>query len=227
MSNDSFPVVRTRGRPPRYLLSSIAVCGVCGAPTRIGTQNARSRPTSRDTQPTLYRVYECAGVPGRTGFHVSIRQEHLDEIVTDAVIARVVGKDFMTPRTRPEDEDGTERRALRLEIKSHRVWLDAVRSESAKRQHPEMIRAQEAIVLPKIEAATKRLEELEQLDPIVRGLKSTQSARGTWDRMPLAQQRHIVSTLMVPRINPVAPGEQGRRGPNYDRIDLIWRTHSE
>lgn len=227
MSNDSFPVVKKRGRPPRYLLSSIAVCGVCGASTRIGTQNARSRATGSDSQPDHYRVYECAGIPGRTGFHVSIRQEHLDEIVTDAVIARVVGKDFMTPRTRPDDEDGTERRALRLEIKGHRVWLDAVRAESAKRKQPEMLQAQEAIVLPKIEAATARLEELEQLDPIVRGLKRTQSARDTWDRMPLAQQRHIVSTLLVPRINPIAPDEQGRRGRNHDRVDLIWQTHSE
>ncbi|MEL0525934.1 zinc ribbon domain-containing protein, partial [Neisseria gonorrhoeae] len=154
---------RRRGRPPRYLLSAIAVCGVCGAATRVGAQNTGGGKH----QPSHYRVYECAGAPGRTGFHVSMRQEHLDEIVTDAVLARILGPDFRVPRAREEDEDGSERRALRLEIKGHRAWLEAVRKEARRRGRPRVLAAQERIVRLKIEAAQARIDELERLNPLV------------------------------------------------------------
>lgn len=222
MINEPFPVEKKRGRPPRYLLSSIAVCGVCGASTRIGTQNSRAHASG-----SHYRVYECAGRPGNTGFHVSIRQEHLEEMVIDAVIARVVGKDFVSPRKRPDDQQGTERRALRLELKGHRVWLDAVRAEAEKREQPELLRRQEELVFPMIEAATAKLEELEELDPLVRFLRRAHSARDRWEELALPQQRHIVSTLLIPKIYPITADERGLRGPNHDRVELIWRTHSQ
>ncbi|RYF48020.1 MAG: hypothetical protein EOO27_36265, partial [Comamonadaceae bacterium] len=86
--------VKRRGRPARHLLSGIAVCTVCGSSLRVGSQNTRGRAE----EPSRYRVYECAGSTGNTGFHVSIRQEHLDQIVTDAIIGRVLEPDFRAPR---------------------------------------------------------------------------------------------------------------------------------
>lgn len=210
---------RRRGRPPRYLLSAIAVCGVCGAATRVGAQNTGGGKH----QPSHYRVYECAGAPGRTGFHVSMRQEHLDEIVTDAVLARILGPDFRVPRAREEDEDGSEQRALRLEIKGHRAWLEAVRKEARRRGRPRVLAAQERIVRLKIEAAQARIDELERLNPLVDELRRSQRVRDTWSGMSLIQQRHVIESLMVPRIHPVEPAERGQRGPNARRVDLVWR----
>lgn len=215
---------RGRGRPPRHLLSGIAVCGVCGAATRVGSQNASTRQTPVDKdQPSRYRVYECAGSRGSSGFHVSMRQDHLDQIVTDAVLARVVAAGFQAPRASQEDEDGTERRALQLEIKGHRIWLDTVRKEAERRQMPEMLARQEHIVFRKIDAARWRIHELEELDPLTLELTEATSVRSAWNRMPVLERRHIIQTLVTPRINPVMPDERGRQGLNVDRVELAWK----
>ncbi|MGO4860094.1 hypothetical protein [Arthrobacter sp. 2MCAF14] len=61
---------RGRGRPPQYLLSALAVCGVCGAGVRIGTQNPGKRKPgngSKTSSAPRYRVYECPGSPGGGG----------------------------------------------------------------------------------------------------------------------------------------------------------------
>jgi len=227
VSSDVGATTAKRGRPPRYLLSSIAVCGVCGASTRIGSQNDGTRPARSKEPVQRYRVYECAGSPGSTGFHVSIRQEHLDEIVTDAVLARVSDMDFEIPRALSEDTDDTERRALRLQIKADYIWLNRVREEAEKRVQPELFERQEQIVFPKIEAAYDRLDVLENLDPLVRRFRRAESALTIWEGMTLVQQRHVVSTLVIPRIDPISESARGQRGPNPGRVKLIWRTHSE
>lgn len=218
------PIPRRRGRPARHLLGGIAVCGVCGAATRVGTQNTGARQSPGDqAQPSRYRVYECAGSTGSRGFHVSMRQEHLDQIVTDAVLARISRPDFQTPRTTHEDQDGSERRALRLKIKGHRVWLDTVRKEADRRDAPLMLAHQERVVFPKIRAALARIEALDELDPLTTQLRDSSSVWNAWNRMRLPEQRHIVRLLVTPRINPVLPEDRGRQGLNTHRVDLDWR----
>lgn len=215
------------GRPPVYLLSGIASCGVCGSKTRIGRQNTGvgRRMYGKLNQPMHYRVYECAGNSASSGFHVSMRQDHLDQIVTEAVLARVAEPDFQPPPHDPgQDADGTEREALRLEIEKHSQWLDGFREEAKKRKMFYMIQKEERIVLPQIAAAQARIEELERLDPITSELATSQSARTVWDAMPMAQRRHVVASLMKPKINPVAAGEHGKRGLNPSRVDLNWHA---
>lgn len=224
MNGGTSTTAKRRGRPHRYLLSAITVCGVCGAPTRIGTQNTGApRGAGAGEPPSRYTVYECAGAPGSTGFHVSMHQEHLDRIVTDAVLARIGEPDFRAPPVLSEDEDGEIRRALRLEIKSDRAWLDAVQKEAARSKRPHVLIQQQRIVLPRIQAAETRIEELDELDPLVLELKDAQSARNAWERMPLAQRRHVVQVLVVPRIRPIDAEGRGRRGVNAERVDLEWR----
>lgn len=212
-----------RGRPPRYLLSGIAVCGVCGASLRVGSQNSGVPEGA-----ARYRVYECAGTPGGPGFHVSISQEHLDQIVTDAVLERVGDAGFETPRALDDDPDGTERRALHLEIKSHRVWLDTVWKEARRRDREHVAIAQERIVLPKIEEAQARIDRLDQLDPEIDGLRTTGSPQHTWEQLSLDQRRRIIQAVMTVRINPVPADERGRRGvdANARRVDVSWLATS-
>jgi hypothetical protein len=152
-----------------------------------------------------------------------MRQDHLDQIVTDVVLARIATAEFQAPRATQEDPDGTERRALRLEIKGHRIWLDSVRKEAERRQMPEMLARQEHIVFRKIYAARWRIHELEELDPLTVELTEAASVHSAWNRMSVLERRHVVETLVIPRINPVTPDERGKQGPNVNRVELVWK----
>ena len=153
-----------------------------------------------------------------------MNQEHLDQIVTEAVLTRISQVDFKTPRARrDEDVDGTERRALELEIKRHKLWLDAVERESRTRQQPTILASQERIVTPRIEAARARLNELAQVDRLVLDLTISSLVQDRWDDMTLDERRHVIQALVVPRINPTSTSERGQRGPNWHRVDLFWR----
>lgn len=220
-------IPRRRGRPARYLLSGIATCGVCDAPLRIGSQNGASPATGSTTKPLRYRVYECGGAPGRSGFHVSMRQNHLDALVRDAVLARVASTGFAVPKALRDDVDGREQQALRLEIKSHRVWLTAVRKEARRRGVLEEYVAQQRLVNPKIQKAQDRLDALAAEDAVVRELLAGDSVRLRWRDMTLEEQRHVVQALLVPRVNPVDSAERGQHGRNDRRVDLVWHgtTH--
>lgn len=218
---------RSRGRPPTHLLSTIAVCGVCGAGLRAGTQNAGTRGTgsAKEARPR-YRVYHCAG-PSATAsgrVHVSMSQEHLDQIVTEAVLARISQVDFETPRTlRDEDPNGTERERLELDIKADEIWLDAVRREAEMKRRPSILAGQERIIRPRIESARKSLDELAQIDPIVRDLTISDPVQAHSDDMTLAERRHVIQTLVIPHINPTSVEERGQRGFNERRVELSWR----
>lgn len=213
-----------RGRPPKYLLSGIAVCGVCRAPLRVGGQNAGSS----DDRATRYRVYECGGRPGRTGFHVVIHQEHLDQIVVAAVLARVGDPSFQTPRALPDDADGAERQALRLEIKSRRIWLTSVWKEARRRAREDVADDLQGLVLQQNQEAQRRIDELERANPEIGSLRDSPSRQATWDALPIGQKRDIVQTLMIPTVNPVPGDQRGARGldSTVRRVELQWRVTS-
>lgn len=217
-------VSRKRGRPARHLLSGIAVCGVCDAPVRVGAQNAgRARGLVVPTPPPRYRVYECAGWPGQPGFHVSMHQERLDRIVTDAVLERIATPYFEVPRILKGESAREEREALLHEIDSLRGWLGEVRVESKRRRNESMLLEQEAIVLPRIQAANQRILELEKRDPLIFRLNYYfPVAPLVWDAMPIAQRRHVVQKMVTPRIHPVVRANRSSRALNGDRVELVW-----
>lgn len=212
-----------RGRPARYLLSGIATCAVCDAPMRVGSQNHTAQPVGSTTKPRRYKVYECAGAPGKGGFHVSVRQVFLDELVTQAVLARVSAAGFDVPRASREDPSGEERQALRLEIKGHRAWLETVEAAAVKQNLRPMYETQRSTVSPMIDAATKRLAHLEARDAAVGELLTANHVHETWRLLAVEQRRHIVQALVLPRIAPVAPEQRGQRSLDDRRVELIWR----
>lgn len=207
-----------RGRPPRYLLSGIAVCGTCEGPLVAGSQRGGDKADA-----TRYRVLECrgasTGAPG--SFHVAMSQEHLDQIVVGAVLTRVTRDGFTPPLAWADSAD--ERAALRHEIKRRHLWLSAVRREAKKRNNFRVLSSELRIVLPEIEAAEDRLELLNGLDPHITSLAKPGRTRTRWNGMDLATQRHVIQALVVPRVNPVLDTEQGQRGLNARRVEFDWR----
>lgn len=217
---------RTNDWPAKHLLTGIAVCGICGAGTRVGKQNAGRKKYDEEGGPLPrehYSTYICQGVPGKTGFHVAMKKEHLDQVVTEYVLARLERPDFLAVLGQQDKGVDAERLALIDGIEGHRKYLDEVREQAAARHRPELMFDQEDRVRPLIDAAQRRLEQLAATDPLVLDLASSGDVRGAWEKLELADMRRVIRALMTPRINPVGKGAKGWKGVNYDRVDPGWR----
>jgi DNA invertase Pin-like site-specific DNA recombinase len=228
---------RTNDWPARHLLTGIAVCGECGAPMRIGKQNAGRRKDKQTGEPLpkpidehgnerpypFYNTYICVGVPGKTGFHVAMRDSHLDAVVTELMLARLERPDFLAMIGERGKGTDAERQAILGEIASYQQYLDGVREDAAQKLRFDLLMDQEARIGPKIKAAQKRLEQLTEMDPFVLRLVRDAAVRDTWENMELPEKRRVIRAVMTPRVNRVSPDAKGQRGINFDRVDVVWR----
>ena len=223
---------RTNDWPAKHLLAGIALCGVCGAPMRVGKQNAGAKKHDGDgnslPRPT-YRTYVCSGVPGRPGpdgkkgFHVAMREEHLDVVVTELMLARLERPDFLAMVGERGDGNEAERRAVLDEITGYQVYLDEVRADAAANLRFNLLLDQEARIEPKIRGAQARLEKLSELDPFVLTMLAAGAIRVEWMALELAMKRRLIRAVMAPRVNRIGEDQKGRKGVNHERVEPGWR----
>ncbi|MCC3291252.1 recombinase family protein [Arthrobacter sp. zg-Y1110] len=233
---------RTNDWPATHLLSGIAACGICGTPLRIGKQNAGRRkddngvalPKPVDVlgkeQPyPFYYTYICPGVPGKlgpsgkTGFHVAMRETHLDQVATELALTRLEKPEFLVEVGQRGEGNNAERRILLEKIAGYQGYLDRLREEAAEKLRFDILLDQEERIGPKIRAAQERLEKLSELDPLVLRLLSEGAIRTTWEKMELAEKRRAIRAIMTLRVNRISPDRRGQRGINHERVDVVWR----
>lgn len=215
---------RSNDWPARHLLAGIASCDVCGAGMRVGKQNRGRRRFDEDGEPLPrehYSTYLCSGVPGKTGFHTAIKEEYLDLIVVELLLARLERPDFLATLGQKDGKADAERQALVKEIDAHRSYLDGVRAQAAQRHDLGILFAQEDLIKPKIEEAQRKLERLAAADPLVLDLAASGDVRGAWERLEIADKRRVIRAVMVPRVRPAE--RRGSRGINPARVTPGWR----
>lgn len=214
---------RTNDWPAKHLLAGIAVCDVCGAGTRVGKQNRGRKQFDEDgvaLSREHYNTYLCSGVPGKTGFHTAMKEEFLDQVVTELLFARLERSDFLARVGKADKGADAERQALIDEIDGHQQYLDEVRAQAAERHDLSILFTQEDLIKPKIEEAQRQLERLASADPIVLDLAASQDVRGAWDKLELADKRRVIRAVMKPRIKRAT--ERGAKGIDFDRVVPGW-----
>lgn len=220
---------RTNDWPAVHLLTGIAVCGVCGVGTRVGKQNAgrvQYDKQGKALRRKFYNTYLCSGTPGKTGFHVAIKEEFLDKIVVDVLLARLELPDFLARLGQKDNMVDVERQALLDEIEGHRGWLEQVHEEAERRRDLRYLNKQEDLVLPKIAAAQAMLDSMAGADPLVLELVKSGRIRQSWqerrDADDFGWMRHVIRAVMVPKVMQVGRGSRGHKGINPDRVDFEW-----
>lgn len=219
---------RTGDSTARHLLSGIAICGVCGSSMLTNKQYAgRNKDKNGNRVPNkdreTYLIYLCKGPNGTSGFHVSMKEEHLDLLVTEAILARLEKPDFLaTLDGRDDDTDGAREEIL-AEISGHQAWLDQVRDRAMKERNLDLLFDQERRVQPLIDEAHRRLEKLRATDPAVLALAGKGDVRQAWQALDLQSQRTIIRALAVPHVYRAEEGTRGRKGPRPDRVRIDWR----
>jgi site-specific DNA recombinase len=223
---------RTNDWPATHLLAGIALCGVCGAPLRVGKQNAGTKKIDADGDALprkTYNAYICSGVPGRPGpngtkgFHVAMREEHLDAVVITALMARVTRPDFLATIGGEDEGNDAERREVLSEITAYQDYLDKVRADAAEKLQFHLLMDQEARIEPKIKAAQARLEKLSGVDPFLLTILAGGAFDLAWTSMELATKRRLVRALMAPRVARIGKAWSGQKGINRDRVDPGWK----
>lgn len=231
---------RTNDWPAAHLLSGIALCGVCGAPLRVGKQNAGRKPVDAKGNALLdengvpvkrafYYTYVCSGVPGRLGpdgnkgFHVAMRETHLDEVATELLIARLENPSFLAKLGERGEGNDTARQKLLDEIAEYHEYLDGVRAQAAEKLRFDLLMDQESRIEPKIREAQSKLEALAEVDPLVIQLLADGALWEGWRLMGLPEKRRVMRAVIAPRVNRVGKGWKGKKGINKDRVDPGYR----
>lgn len=220
-------LLRDRARPTdfatRHLLTGIARCGECGATLAVGRQRTGRRltadgePRRRDT----YFTYVCRGAPGKTGFHVAMRETHLDSAVTEAVLARMERPDFLALVGQRDEGIDSERATILAEIESARAYLDEVRARAAAERRIDLVIDQEKRLQPVIEAAEQRLQGLTPVDPSVTDLARSGAIRDRWETLPVESKRVIIRGLVRPIVHR-STRPRGSKGLDLGRVELLW-----
>jgi site-specific DNA recombinase len=183
----------------RHLLSGIAICGVCGG--RIRVQKNRG-----------FLAYLCVD-----GFHVSRREDYVDEFVVGVTVGRLSQPDVLELLAHDDDADVQAARAEAAEL---RARLDGFYDAAAGGElTPAALARIEAKLLPAIEQADKRGRSAAVSPALVEA--AGPDIAGRWETLPLTARREIIDALMVVKIMPTG---QGRRTFDPSAIAIEWKA---
>lgn len=221
------PGRKTSPGPERqYLLSGIAVCGVCDALLKAG------QVAGKDRQPR--RVYRCRK-PGKDGAHVARDVAGLDGYVSDLIVERL-SRDDAAALLRPDTAG--QMTALAAE----KTGIEAQMRESNELRRKGLLTAAE--FAEERAAHMARLEEIgdamgstaraDALAPLV--IRFRDDSRATdhagrilvWEEQPLGARRAVITALATVTVNPQPKGRPAgwKPGESYFTpagVDFQWK----
>lgn len=185
-----------------YLLSGLAVCGVCGAPAQSGGNARRG-----------VRGYRCSGAYG----HFSRMADPVDEYVSAVTVARLSRPDAGSLL---HDEAKPDIGALRDEAQSIRARLDSLAVEFADGV---LTASQIRIATDRLRASLRAVESkmadagrASVLGPLV----NAEDVQAAWDEKSMAIRRGVVDALMTVTIH--SPG-RGTRTFRPETVQITWK----
>lgn len=198
----------------KWLLSGLAVCGVCGQRMLAKPEHRRRRNSDGTTTPYVRMSYACPG------YCTSRGQEDVDALVVAAVLARI-----QTPEI-------TRRLRKRPDLAPLQAQLEALRDErdyifdAAKSRRIDRRKANRELdaIVPKIEALTKRLAALRAKSPLDDLALSRQVPRA-WAKLPVTDQRRILTELGLTVT--CLPTRKGRHAFDPTHVVIAWDADAE
>ena len=183
----------------RHLLSGIAVCGVCEG--RIRVQKNRT----------------CLSYMCVEGFHVSRREDRVDELVEAVTIERLSRPDALDLFAGDDQDDEVAK--ARAEASEKRARLEGFYDAAAKGDlTPAALTRIEAQLLPEIESADRRSHTATVSPVLVDAATSDIGER--WPSLPMTVRREIIDALM--RIK-IMPAGRGRRTFDPSTVAIEWK----
>lgn len=182
------PGRRRAPRSERYLLSGLALCGICGATIHAGGAARRG-----------IRAYRCGGSMG----HFSRIADPVDEYVSAVVVgvlSRDDARDLLHDTARPDTD------ALRVEAMGLRERLDSVAVEFADGElTANQLRTVTTRLREKLAAVESQMADagkVNALGPLI----NADDVQAAWDGLSVGRQRAVIDILMTVRVHPPGRG---------------------
>lgn len=191
-----------RGVEPVWLLTYIAMCGVCGGEiVRLASRGAD--------------MYTC-----QSKFCVARAVEYVDRLVVEAVLQRLESPDAMDLLL-SNDASAAEAYKEAAELQSR---LDGFIDEAAEgKVSSQALGRIEAKLRPQIVAANRRARSAIS-SPLVRKMAGP-NAREGWKELTVPERRELVRVLIEVRIFRAPRGMRGSANPNF--IHVHWHGSVE
>jgi hypothetical protein len=187
----------------RWLLSGIALCGVCGNTVKIGTGGSRNGDT--------WKVYRCKG-----GEHLGRRADYCDDLVSEVVTRRLAAPDAsdLLLDTNDDHQGATlQAAALRARIEeSVSLFADGVLTSAQLRTTKRRLEDE----LAAVEDTFADRDRAALLGGVV-GPKAPER----WKTLDIDRKRAIVAELLTITLLPVPPHMQRRFHP--ETVALEWK----
>lgn len=198
----------------KYLLTGLALCGVCDRPLITGGSADAGFSIERDGG-KRYRRLRC---PSRR--HVSRRADYVEAYIEETVIGYFSGPDRPVPAI--SDEAAIDLGAVRLEAAGLRErlkglvldWADGTLDKEDMRIAKARMRDRLAVLDAMVAAAGA-------VDVTAR-LRAAVDPEEVWDAMLIPEQRAVIRRLMTIRIMPHPPGRLHGKRFHRDTVLIDW-----
>lgn len=196
-----------------HFLSGSLLCHLCRRPMQGHLRSSSGTPGRR-------RRYECE--PRRGGCaRLSGPMDQIDAVVASMVVARLRQPDAAAAFTPVANNPQVEQ--VQRELDALVLRRDELYAEAAKPGGPSMalVASAERELLPRIEAASKRVRAL-RTPPALRGFDPADLAE-RWEHYPVGERRAVASAMAEVVLSPVGRG--GTWSP-WRLAESRWRGES-
>lgn len=191
----------------KYMLSGLAICGLCGGAMRrvVGREVESVRKGTHKRQPSAYQCKTC--------YKVRRQQVLVDKLVTDVIVARLSQEGALGNFPNGDSKVSADARARMDEIDARLAiaadqFTDGILTGAQLKRITSRLREDRAAAESRFRAS--------QPSQALRSLTSGDVA-AAWDALPVPAQREVVSLLMKVTIMPTVVG--GKFNPDDIRIE--------
>jgi len=195
------PARQSAPKRGKYLLSGLAVCGICGATAHAGGSARRGVP-----------AYRCSGSNG----HFARKSEPVDSFVQAVMVARLSAPDARNLLTTTKSPNVD---ALRLSAVGVRERLDALATDFADGSlTSSQLRTATERLRNRLSAIEDELADAGRVD-VLGPLVGASDANAMWESMNNSAKRAVIATLATVTLHPVG---RGKRNFDPETVGIEW-----
>lgn len=210
------PNRRPTGSYGTALLSTVALCGVCGSHVFSGGGHLRGKNVAEGKR---YRTYTCAANPSR---HIRRKAEPIDDLVERLVIGRLSAPDAVALFTSRNKDELPRLVSERAAIRERQRILAEQFSDGT--MTPAMLKVASERLAAKLQQVDAQITEASRQSAI-QPLVTSDDVTAAWNGLDVDRKRAVISELF--EVVELLPVGRGARIFRPESVRVEWRRDEE